>query len=104
MSSEGTAVADEPEPGWGRKFLVRCGVDPGDPADVRATYESCRADYVLWLAKRSGEIDDESYYTLVAAITDLYGWEQFPLDWPAPTLVMMARPLRNLLTRTAASP
>lgn len=90
--------------GWGRKFLERCGVDSDDPADVRATYESCRDAHGRWLALGEGDMDGETYYTLVDAIKDLYGWGQFPFDWPAPTLVMMRQPIRNLLprTRTAA--
>lgn len=28
--------------GWGRTFLARCGVNPDDETDVRATYENCR--------------------------------------------------------------
>jgi hypothetical protein len=94
------------ESGWGAKFLRRCDVDPDDPADVRAVYESCREAYGRWLATRVGDIDDETYYTLVGAIEDLYGWErtQWPLDWPAPTLVLLTRPLRNLLPRKPTAP
>lgn len=38
---------------------------------------------------------------LVYAIRSLYGWTQWPWDWPAPTLVPMTEPLRNLLQRKA---
>lgn len=88
------------EPGWGRGFLARCGIDPGDPADVRAAYESCREAYGRWLASGEGEIDADAYWMLVGAVKDLYGWDVFPWDWPGPTLVFMPRPLRNLLRRT----
>jgi hypothetical protein len=88
--------------GWGAKFLRRCGVDPDDPADVRAAYEGAREAYGRWLAGHGGEIDDETYYTLVDAIKDLYGWAMFPYDWPAPTLVLLNQPLRNLLPRKPA--
>lgn len=83
--------------GWGRRFLERCGVDPDDPADVRATYESCRDAHGRWLATRDGDMDGETYRMLVDAIRDLYGWEELPLDWPGPTLALMSQPLRNLL-------
>ena len=85
--------------GWGRNFLARCDIDPDDPADVRGAYESCREAHGCWLATREGEMDGQTYYTLVDAIKDLYGWRDFPLDWPAPTLVFMREPLRNLLPR-----
>lgn len=85
---------------WGRKFLERCDVDPGDMADVRATYEPCREAHARWLATGEGEITAEAYGMLVDAIRDLYGWDEFPLDWPQPTLVLMPQPFRNLLTRT----
>ncbi len=88
------------EPGWGRGFLVQCDIDPDDPADVRAAYESSRAAYGLWLWTQKGEIDNEAYYMLVDAIKDLYGWTDLPLHWPAPTLVRMTQPLRNTLRRT----
>ena len=86
-------------PSWGRKFLERCGIDPDDPADVRATYESCREAHARWLATSEGEIDADAHGLLVDAIRDLYGWDRFPLDWPAPTLVLMPQPFRNLLQR-----
>ncbi len=41
---------------------------------------------------------------LVDAIKDLYGWTVFPYNWPAPTLVLLTRPLRNLLPRKPAAP
>lgn len=88
-----------PEPGWGRGFLMQCDIDPDDPADVRAAYESCRTSYALWLWRGEGEIDDEAYWMLVDAVKDLYGWTELPLDWPAPTLVRMAQPFRNLIPR-----
>jgi hypothetical protein len=92
-------VTDSTDHGWGRAFLARCGIDPDDPVDVRATYESCREAHAKWLATGAGEMGDETYYTLADAIKDLYGWRDFPLDWPAPVLVRMAQPLRNLLQR-----
>ena len=92
-------MTDGAAPGWGRKFLVRCGIDPDDPAEVRAGYESTREAYGRWLARGEGEIDGECYYMLVDAVKDLYRWDVFPWDWPAPTLVFMPRPLRNLLRR-----
>lgn len=85
--------------GWGRKFLVRCGIDPDDPADVRAGYESCRTSHGRWLATGDGDMDGGTYYMLVDAIKDLYGWTDFPLDWPAPILVLMSEPFRNLIPR-----
>lgn len=87
--------------GWGRKFLARCGINPDDETDVRATYEACREAHARWLATGQGDIDAESYGMLVDAIRDLYGSPVFPLHWPAPTLVYMPQPLRNLLTRTS---
>lgn len=89
--------------GWGRTFLARCGINPDDESNVRASYESCREAHARWLATGQGEIDAESYGMLVDAIRDLYGWQQFPLDWPAPTLVYMPQPLRNHLTRTSGT-
>lgn len=89
--------------GWGRKFLARCGINPDDEADVRASYENCREAHARWLATGQGDIDADAYSMLVDAIKDLYGWQQFPLDWPAPTLVMMPQPLRNLLPRAEAA-
>lgn len=90
------------DPGWGRAFLVRCDIDPDDLADIRAAYESCRDAHAQWMASGEGEMDGETYYMLVDAIKDLMGWEYFPLDWPGPTLVMLAQPLRNLIPRVKA--
>lgn len=89
-----------PGPGWGRKFLERCDIDPDDAAEVRATYESCRTDHGVWLRTGAGEMDGGTYYMLVDAIKDLCGWTDFPLDWPAPILVLMAEPFRNLIPRS----
>jgi hypothetical protein len=86
-------------PGWGRKFLLRCAVDPDDPAAVRAVYESCRASHAKWPWTLEGEMDGETCYMLVDAIKDLYGWERFPWDWPPPILVRMSRPFRNIIPR-----
>lgn len=88
-----------PEHGWGRGFLVQCDIDPDDPADVRAAYESCRTSHGKWMATGEGEMGGESYYMLVDAIKDLYGWDAFPLDWPAPILFLQDKPFRNLLPR-----
>lgn len=90
-------------PGWGRKFLLRCGVDPDDPTAVREGYESCRRDHALWLRTGEGDMDGGTYYCLVDAIKDLYGWTEpghWPLDWLAPILFLQDKPLRNLLQRT----
>lgn len=84
---------------WARAFLQRAGIDPDDPADVRASFESCRAAHARWLASRAGEIDADAYRDLLYVIRALYGWTQWPLDWPPPTLVLMTQPLRNLLPR-----
>ena len=89
--------------GWGRKFLARCGINPDDETDVRATYEACREAHARYLATGQGDIDAESYGLLVDAIKDLYGSPVFPLHWPAPTLVMMPQPLRNLLPRASGT-
>ena len=89
--------------GWGRTFLARCGINPDDESDVRATYEACREAHARWLATGQGDIDADAYGMLVDAIKDLYGWQQFPPRWPAPTLVMMPRPLRNILTRAESA-
>jgi hypothetical protein len=86
-------------PGWGRRFLEQCEINPDDPADVRDAYDACRAQYGLWLWSQKGQIDDDAYYMLVDAIKDLYEWDAFPLDWPAPTLVRMTQPFRDLLKR-----
>lgn len=82
--------------GWGREFLGRCGIDPDDPRMVRDLYESCRTGHAEWLASGVGEMDGEAYYMLVDAIKELYGWECFPLDWPAPILVLMQRPMSKI--------
>jgi hypothetical protein len=87
-------------PGWGRKFLLRCAVDPDDPAAVRDAYESCRRDHALRLRTGEGEMDGGTYYMIVDAIKDLNGWTDFPLDWPGPYVFLQGRPLRNLLHRT----
>lgn len=87
------------EPGWGRGFLKSCGIDPDDPAAVRAGYESCRRSHALWLRTGEGDMDGDTYYMLVDAVEDLYGWDRFPLDWPAPILFLQDKPLRNLLQR-----
>jgi hypothetical protein len=85
--------------GWGRSFLVHCDINPDDLDDVRAAYESCRESHGRWLATGEGEMDGDTYYMLVDAIKDLYGWDAFPWGWPPPTLVLMSRPFRNLLPR-----
>lgn len=80
------------ETGWGRWYLAeRCGVDPEDREAVRDYYETARGWYYATSRRR------EHYLSLVDAITCAYG--VFPPDWSAPTLVLMARPLRNLLPR-----
>lgn len=89
----------EDDHGWGRAFLLRCGIDPDDPADVRAGYESCRTSHGRWLATGDGDMDAGTYYMLVEAIEDLYGWSDWPLGWLAPTLVLMAEPFRDLIPR-----
>jgi hypothetical protein len=88
-----------PEPGWGRGFLQQCEIDPDDPAEVRAAYESCQRAYALWLRTGEGDVDGEAYYMLVESIQDLYGWDAYPLDWPAPYLFLQDKPFRNLLQR-----
>lgn len=89
--------------GWGRAFLARCGINSDNESDVRASYENCREAHARWLATGQGEIDADAYSMLVDAIKDLYGSPVFPLHWPAPTLVMMPQPLRNLLPRTSGT-
>jgi hypothetical protein len=84
---------------WARNFLTRCGTNPDDQQHVRATYEATRDDHAKWMLGLGGEIDAETYGTLVYAVRALYGWLDWPLDWPAPTLVRMAQPFRNLLER-----
>ena len=88
------------EPGWGRKFLERCGVDPDDPADVEATYRSAHADHARWLTGNpQAEIDSETWDRLVEAVKDAKDWDRIPLGWPAPTLVLRTEPFRNTLRR-----
>lgn len=89
---------------WAHRFLARCGANPDDPDDVRATYEATRDDHAKWMTGLGGEINAETYGTLVYAVRALYGWLDWPLDWPAPTLVRMAEPFRNLLTRQQGAP
>lgn len=88
------------EPGWGRKFLEGCGIDPDDPADVEAAYRSAHADHVRWLTGNpQAEIDSETWDRLVEAVKDAKGWDRIPLGWPAPILVRLAEPLRDTLRR-----
>lgn len=87
------------EQGWGRAFLLDCNIDPDDEADVRAAYEACRRSHGRWLVSGEGEMNADVYYMLVDAVKNIYGWECFPFDWPAPTLVLLRRPLRNLMPR-----
>lgn len=84
---------------WARKFLVRCGVDPDDLDDVRASFDAVRDGYIAWRTGKPSEIDEETYQSLVYAIRAALGWVRWPLDWPAPYLALMSRPLRNLLPR-----
>lgn len=95
-------LSDPDETGWGRKFLESCGVDPDCEVAVRTTYESCREAHGRWLFGEPSEMDSETYYCLVAAIEDLYGWRRrpWPLDWAPPIIVPLREPLKNTLSRT----
>jgi hypothetical protein len=84
---------------WAREFLVGCGIDPDDPADVRSKFEATREGYIAWRIGQPSEIDEEAYQALVYAIRAVFGWVHWPFDWPAPHVVLMSKPLRNLLPR-----
>ncbi len=93
-------LGHEPPPAnWGRDYLRQCGLDPDDPNAVRTAYEICREAHGDWLFGE-GDMDADTYYTLVDAIRSSYSWDEWPWDWPPPIVVRLTTPLRNLLPRT----
>jgi hypothetical protein len=85
---------------WGRKHLVRCGIDPDDLTEIQAAYEACRESHKEWLLGH-GDMDYATFGTLVEAIKSACGWLDIPLDWPPAYLVVLPpEGLRDTLTRT----